>query len=222
MSYKYIIMCGGDYGAWVTTRQLAMFNGEHLVERTIRLLRENGIEDISISSNNEGFDQFGVPVLHHDNDYITTPHYSTSGIWCNAFYPTDVPTCYVFGDVFFSPAAIKTIVETETDDIAFFGSAPPFGKGYPKPWIEPFAFKVVNNQHLRQACEDVKRLRDLGRFWRDPIAWEVWNVISRGPDGDVNFIDYSSYIHINDYTCDIDGPEDMGLLPPIERMAKNS
>ena len=213
---KYIIMCGGTYMSWKTLRQFVMFRGEKVIERTIRLLREAGVEDLAISSNNPEFEQFGLPVLKHTNIYNTWKYNVCSGYWCDGFYPTDEPTCYVFGDVVFSRAAINKIVKTETDDIMLFGSAPPFAPEYPKPWIEPFAFKVQNPEHLRQAVADVKRLDAAGRFRRRPIAWELWNVISRGPDGDVNIIDYKSYVHINDWTCDLDYPGDIELF---ERLA---
>lgn len=209
---KYIIMCGGDYPRWQKPRQLIDINGEPIVARTIRLLRDNGIDDIAISSNNSAFEGFGVPVLRHDNYYCCLVYNYTDGLWCNAFYPTDEPTTYLFGDVVYSPEAIKTIINTDTDDIAFFGSAPPFSWWYPKEWEEPFAFKVVNIQHFRQAIADVKRLYAEGRFKREPIAWELWNVISRGADGDVNHVDFASYNVINDYTCDIDKPNEARLV----------
>ena len=209
---KYIIMCGGDYPRWQKPRQLIDINGEPIVARTIRLLKENGVDDIAISSNNSAFESFGVPVLKHDNYYYALEYNFSDGFWCNAFYPTDEPTCYLFGDVVYSPEAIKTIIDTDTDDIAFFGSAPPFSRWYPKEWEEPFAFKVVNTQHFRQSIADVKRLYADGRFRREPIAWELWNVISRGAEGDVNYIDFASYNIINDYTCDIDKPNEARLV----------
>ena len=212
---KYIIMCGGEYPKFQTPRQLLKVKGETLVERTIRLLRENGIEDIAISSNDDIFRMFGVPVLKHENNYVGIEYNNCRGIWCEAFYPTDEPTCYLFGDVVYSPEAIKTIVEYQTDDIMFFGSAPPFRPPYPKWYEEPFAFKVQNTEHLHKAVEDVKRLHSEGRFKRQPIAWEVWNVISRGADGDINTIDYHSYVRINDYTCDIDKPDEVQILESL-------
>lgn len=214
---KYIIMCGGNYRAWEKPRQLLPFAGEPIVARTIRLLAEHGIEDIAISTNKPGFDGYGVPVLVHANSYDTIAYNQSYGHWVDAFYPTNVPTCYLFGDVVYSDAAIKTIIETETNDIAFFGSAPPFAREYIKHWIEPFGFKVVNTDHLRQAIEDVKRLDREAKFTRRPIAWELWNVISRGPDGDVTTIDYNSYVVINDYTCDIDKPDEIPLLEEMAR-----
>ena len=42
---KYIIMCGGEYKQWETPKQLSVVKGEVLVERTVRLLKENGIKE---------------------------------------------------------------------------------------------------------------------------------------------------------------------------------
>ena len=202
---KYIIMCGGTYHQWMQPRQLIRIRGEPNIERTIRLLRENGITDIAISSNNEIFDGFGVPVLHHENSYTAFGKDDVTGLWVEAFYPTEEPVCYLFGDVVFSPDAIRTIVGTSTDDIMFFASCPPFAPEYHKPYAEPFALKVVNQKHLQQSIEDVKRLYADGMLNRKPIMWELWQVII---GGDPKTIDYGSYTAINDYTCDIDYPSE--------------
>lgn len=203
---KYIIMCGGDYRKWETPRHLTVINGEEIVARTIRLLQENGVEDIAISSNNDVFEKFGVPVLRHENKYDVRGYNDFDGHWYNAFYPMEEPVCYVFGDVYFSPEAIKTIVETETTDIQFFASAPPFAKEYPKKWAEPFALKVYDTKRFKNALQSLRYFDNRGMFNRKPIMWELWNVIT---GGDLNRIDYSSYIAINDYTCDIDDPCEM-------------
>ena len=208
---KYIIMCGGTYEYWPQPKQLTVIDGEPIVARTIRLLRENGVEDIAISSNNAVFEQFGVPVLKHDNSY----HVDARGIvgyWCDAFYPTEEPVCYIFGDVVFSPEAIKMIVETETTRIQLFASAPPFAPEYPKPWAEPFALKVWNTEHLKDALHSLKYFAKEGMFDRKPIMWELWNIIT---GGDLNKIDYGSYVAINDYTCDIDYPDEADIFESV-------
>lgn len=206
---KYIIMCGGTYKRWEMPRQLTEICGEPLVARTIRLLREAGVQDIAISSNNPIFEQFGVPVLKHNNTLVVTETLGVNGYWVEAFYPTDEPVCYLLGDVVFSPEAIRTIVETETDDIEFFASAPPFAAEYIKPWAEPFAFKVVNTDHLKHAISLTKQYADQGLFKRHPIAWELWQVIQATP---LNNINYENYTKINDYTCDIDSKDDARLF----------
>ena len=206
---KYIIMCGGTYKRWETPRQLTEICGEPLIARTIRLLKEAGISDIAISSNNSVFEQFGVPVLRHDNGLVVTEELNVKGYWVDAFYPTDEPVCYLFGDVVYSPEAIKTITETETDGIEFFASSPPFAPEYIKPWAEPFALKVVNTDHLKHAVCITKQYADMGLFYRHPIMWELWQVIQATP---LNHIDYGNYTVINDYTCDVDCAEDIELI----------
>ena len=208
---KYIIMCGGTYEEWETPKQLLTIGEEPIVARTIRLLRDNGIDDIAISSNNPIFNQFGVPVLKHKNDY-GIQNGEECGDWVDGFYPTNEPVCYLFGDVFFSPQAIKKIVETETDDVEFFASAPPYAKKYFKKWAEPFGFKVENQEHFREAILFTKRIRAC--FDRLPIAWELWQVL-KGTQ--INVIDYTNYTVINDYTTDVDSKEDANKLNKIAR-----
>ena len=207
---QYIIMCGGQYNEWETPRQLMEINGEKIIQRTVRLLKENGI-DPYITTNNPIFEQF-APVIHHDNEYLAYDGRIVKGHWNNAFYLSDDPTCYLFGDVVYSPEAIKTIVEYQTDDIMFFASAPPFSKDYIKPYAEPFAFKVENMEHLKAAIKKENEIEEQGLFYRQPIAWELWQVISGAKPG---YIDYNSYVHINDYTCDVDRPRDLIKLTEV-------
>ena len=223
MVTKYIIMCGGNYKHWETPRHLSVVKGEELVARTIRLLKENGIKDINISSNNPVFEKFGIPVLKHDNLYNCRWHDIVEGSWFNCFYPTEEPVCYIFGDVYFSDEAIKTIVETETDDIEFFGSRPPFADNYIKDHEEPFALKVANQEHLHQAIEKTKELDKEGKFWRKPLMWELWTVINDAPLQKTKGEFPADYVVINDYTCDVDWEEDIRKFEKIlggENMVK--
>lgn len=198
---KYIIMCGGKY--WGFPKQLLHVMGERIVERTIRLLRAYGAEDIYISATNNLFygvsEKLRVPILRHDNDYVYGHEERHS--WLKAFYPSKVPTCYIFGDVYFSEKAIREIVRTETDSIEFFASAPPFDKRYVKRWAEPFAFKVTDTKKFFEDIEKCHRYDLEGKFHREAVSWELWQVI-KGTELDV--IDYTNYHAINDYTCDID------------------
>ena len=216
---KYIIMAGGKYEHWQLPRQLCRINNETLIDRTIRLLHNMHVswEDICVSTNvpiiREHCNTNNVKVLWmDDNNWVVHRPGHSSGYWCDAFYPMDEPACYLMGDVVFSQEAIKKIVATQTDDIEFFASAPPFAKEYPKRWAEPLAFKVVNQQHLREAQAEVRRLADQHKFRRAPIAWELWQVIKGTP---INKIDYTNYTAINDYSCDIDVADDVKKFESI-------
>lgn len=197
---KYIIMCGGKYGE--TPKQLLKVRGERIISRTIRLLRECGIQDIAISTNNEAFNDVGVHILHHDNDFVWGIN---SHSWLKAFYPMTEPVCYIFGDVYFSEEAIVKIVRTETDSIEFFASAPPFAPNYIKCWAEPFAYKVKDTKLFFEKIEECHRYDLEGRFHREAISWELWQVIKGTTLDQIN---YHNYTAINDYTCDIDDEEE--------------
>lgn len=203
---KYIIMCGGHYDKWEQPKQLTYIKGEPIAQRTIRLLREAGIEDIAISTNDERFQECGVPIIGHDNDFVVHGYNDYKGYWVDCFVPCNKPMCYLMGDVVFSPEAIKMIVATPVDDVMFFASAPPFSEIYCKEYAEPFAFKVNNQRRFRAAVNFVKENEHTGIFGRPPIAWELWQVINGESVRDIN---YENYIAINDYTCDIDTPEDV-------------
>ena len=205
---RYIIMCGGQYPKWETPRQLTHICGEPVVARTIRMLREAGVEDIAISASDSRFEAFDVPVLKHPNGFVAIK--DGGGSWVDAFWPTEDPACYLMGDVVFSPYAIRRIVETQTDLIQFFASSYPFSGSYIKQHAEPFAFKIVDQKRFREAIDFVRRNERTGIFIRRPIAWELWQVINHE---DVRMINFGNYIAINDYTCDIDTPED---APKIE------
>lgn len=199
MAETYIIMCGSNHG-YINgvPRQLVEIQGERVLDRTIRLLRENGVENIIVTATDLHFFDIDASVVCYDS----------SGPWVNCFLLDGVkaPVTYIFGDVYFSEEAIKKIVTTETDSIEFFASAPPFGKGYIKQWGEPFAFKVKDFRYFSDCIKKVKEIREKGMWKREPIAWEVWQVIKQTP---INQIDYGNYTIINDYTCDIDRPEDL-------------
>ena len=207
---RYIIMCGGNYQGWDTPRQLFKIGGEPVVARTIRLLKEAGVNDIAISTDDLAFAKFNLPLLTCNNDFsVNADHTESHGYWCSGFYPTDEPVCYIFGDVVFSPEAIRTIVDYETSDVMFFGSKRPFADCYIKDHEEPFAFKVENTDHFREALVEHKRLTDAGTHWRKPIAWELWFILcGTDPAEDLRNEKNNSYVGIYDYTCDIDWPWD--------------
>lgn len=215
---KYLILCAGTYTKWETPRQLIKINGEPIVKRTIRLLMECGVDkqDIGVTASKDFAYDFmrycDWVCFNNKNTYTTSEYNECSGHWCDCFYQMSEPCTYIFGDVVFSPDAIKKIVETKTNDIEFFASAPPFAKNYSKEWAEPFAFKVENQDHLREAKAKVKQLEILGKFKRKPIAWEFWQVVKDTP---INEIDYTNYTAINDYTCDIDTPEDIKFFEGV-------
>ena len=202
---KYAIMCGGSYGNFDEPKQFTKVRGERLVARTIRLLRELGQKDIVITSNNPEFDVFGVPRIEdRKNNFSQTKSWTDMrGWWLDAFHDFKEPCCYLFGDVFYSDKAMKTIVDAKTDDSLLFGSDPTSSEGYLcKTWYEPFAFKVVNHKRFFKGIDELKELYLQKKVKRHPIAWELYRHLQ---GLDVNSTQTEKhFVCINDVTTDID------------------
>lgn len=205
---KYIILADCSVG-FETPRQLTEINGEPLLKRTIRLLKENGIEDIIITSHDKRFDDLGAEKyepLH--NDYVP----NKSGYWLNAF-PIELinePVCFLFGDVYYSENAIKIIVESKTDSVLFLCSYQNKDKRYIKQHDEPLAFKVIDYKLFKKHIDIVKDIKDKGLCCREPITWELYRSIN-GQDINVHEMT-GNYIAINDESCDIDTIDDIMRL----------
>lgn len=202
---KYVILAKGGHKGFNEPRQLSVINGERLLDRTIRLLKENGVKDIIVTGTYT--DLKGVIVCNPtDNDY----DYNTGkGYWLNAFSDEFLvePVCFIWGDVYFSDEAIKTIVETKTDSTMFFCSYKNTDKRYIKKWDEPFGYKVVDVNKFKRHIAMVKQLYDIGYCNRNPIVWELYRSIN-GIDVNEHKLTDNVTI-INNYTCDIDSPQDI-------------
>lgn len=207
---KYILMCGGKYKQFKKPKHLSIINGEVLIERTIRLLKENGIKDIYISTNNPVFDYLNIPKLKHNNNFETDMK-QAKGYWLDAFYPTTEPTTYIFGDVWFTDEAIKKIVNYQTNSNVLFGTRIARNKEH-QNWGEPFAYIVNDTETFFKGIKDVKKLFDEGKTIRHPIVWELYRYL-HGLDINIQRIT-NDYVDIDDGTIDIDYPE---IINEIER-----
>src|SRR5690606_33060419 len=93
-------------------------DGETLLDRAVRLLRENGITDIVITGYDEryrieGTELYGPP----GNRFEVDKFYSPRERWNRAGN-----TLFVYGDCFFTPEAIATMCTTPAEHgVQFFG-----------------------------------------------------------------------------------------------------
>ena len=206
---KYIIMAGGEYKKFGIPKPLIEVKGETLIERTTKLLKQNGINDIYISSNNPEFDKYGVRLENKNNDFIVYENGTSKGYWLDAFYPTNEPTCYIFGDVYFTENAIKTIVEYESTENILFGTGCAKNLEH-KNWGEPFAYKVNKIEEFKNGIVEVKKLFDEKKTARHPIVWELYRYLH---NLDINIQNITTdYVVIDDGTIDIDSPEQVSKI----------
>ena len=208
---RYVILSDSSNSQpFIIPRQLSIVKGEILVERTVRLLKENGVEDILITSHDPRFDDLGATryePLFNDYNPKKNEGYYLSG------FPIELlnePITFLFGDVYYSENAIKTIVETETDSVLFFCTYQNQDERYIKEHDEPLAFKVIDYELFKKHIDIVKKLKDEGKTCREPITWELYRSIN-GQDINVHEMT-KNYVAINDESCDVDFIEDVELL----------
>ena len=206
---KVIIMCGGEYSLFEKHKSLSIINGETLLERTIRLLQDNGVTDYYISATNMLFERYGR-VLYHENSY-RNENGKVSGYWVDAYYPTEEPCIYLHGDVYYSEDALKKILNLNPTENIFIGNAVALNKEHLN-WGEPFGWIVVDQKKFRQAIEDAKKLQDEGKLERGyAISWELYRV-HHNLDPNKMYILDGTYLAIDDETIDVDYPEDIEEL----------
>ena len=84
---------------------------------------------------------------------------------------------------------ISEISDDYVRDIELFGSMPPFAKNYTKNWIEPFALKVKNTEHLKEAINKTNNptprlIKTINLFWVKvsfffvSLIWDYVNIIN--------------------------------------------
>lgn len=204
-----IIMCGGIYSNFKKHKALSVINGETLIERTIRLLKENNIEDYYISSNDDNFNKYGK-VLHHNNSYKYENGKNT-GYWVDAYYPTEKPCIYLHGDVYYTEESIKKILNLNPKVNTMIGNQYALNKERIKVG-EPFGWIIVNQKEFRKAIDKCKELQDAGKVDRGiAISWELYEVLN-GHDINDFIITKDTYFPIYDETIDIDRPEQIEIL----------
>lgn len=208
---KYIILAdSNNTSPFILPRHLTKINGEELVSRTIRLLKENGVKDIIITSHDKRFDNLGATryePLHNEYDPV-----NLTGYWLNAF-PIELlnePTIYLFGDVYYSENAIKTILETPTDSALFFCTYHNESELYIKHHDEPLAYKVIDTDMFKENINKVKQMKDEGICCREPVVWELYRTINNQYINEHKMT--SNYVAINDESCDIDTLRDIVFL----------
>lgn len=214
---KYIIMCGGKYSNFQTPKQLTEINGERLVDRTIRLLRERGVSEIYISSNDPRFDDCNARRIEHVNTYKYKDG-EVQGYWLDAYFPLNKPCVYLHGDVYYSEDAIDKIVSAKPEVNTFIGNAIAKNKKH-KNWGEPFGWIVVDQEKFKKGIEKTKKLQDKGKLERGyAISWELYRVLNKLDPNKQVIID-DTYLCIDDETIDIDEP---WQIEELERKVKKN
>ena len=206
---QVIIMCGGNYKDFEKHKALSFIRGEVLVERTIRLLKENNITEWYISTNDPSFDKYGN-ILHHENNFEVVDG-KPIGYWADAYYPTDKPTIYLHGDVYYTDEAMKKILTLNPSVNTFIGNELARNKEHYNIG-EPFGWIIIDQKSFREAIDKTRELQNEGKLERGfALSWEVYRVMNNLDPNKMYILD-ESYLSIDDSTIDVDYPEQIEMV----------
>lgn len=200
---RVIIMADGKGSRWGQhtgkTKHFIEIDGEPILERTVRLLRERGVDDIFITTHYDFYAQAGAQLYAPENndeeiDKFLAPH----PIWKGE-------TLMLYGDCYFTEEAINTILSVPCRRFVFFGryqGSELTGKRYG----EIFALKFKDHDLIKGACQEIRDNLDDERYGRG-AAWTLYRLLTGVPllKHELN----GSFVEINDLTDDFDTPKDL-------------
>lgn len=188
---KYIVMADGKELRWKQYMGIHKYqiriDGESLLERTCRLVRENepGAQLI-ITSHNSDICVDGAVRYEPKNNKLEVDRFTWELI--------EKDTVFLYGDCYYTEGSIKTIMSTETDGILFFGS-----------YERIFAVKIIDSDKFKSCIEYVKQQFLQGKI-SECIGWQVY-LASQGSNLEKKSIS-GDYVIITDGTRDFNKPAD--------------
>lgn len=197
-----IILCAGSGERWGgylgVPKQLVRIGKEALLDRTVRLLRENGVTNIHVVSNDERLKVEHVnlfsPALSR---WTVETLLSTRSLWAER-------TVVLLGDVFYSEDAMRAAIE-------FDGPVRVFGRSGPSwftscEWAEIFAVSFTREAIGRIAHAADCALQAAAGGGKGKL-WQMYYSLLGSPM-DEHRIDSDVFFVIDDFTDDFDSPED--------------
>ena len=162
-------------------------DGETLLARTVRLLRENDARaDIVITSHDPRYEVPGARRYEPQNNHLEIDRFTEELI------ADDV--CFLYGDTFYSESVIQKIADTPAEKLLFFGNERSI-----------VAIKVADGALFRQHVDRVRALFLAGKIEKC-IGWQVYQSFEGLPFGEKTIA--ADYILIQDGTEDFNSPAD--------------
>ena len=212
---KAIIICAGEASRWGnylnTPKHLITIEGERLLDRTVRLLRERGIEEIYTvvrSMTREyrvpGAAQYVAaldPEAHGDADKFL----SSRDLWNK-----HGRTLVFYGDCYFTEEAMDTIIGFASREWTLF-CRPQASEITGTPWGECFAHSFYPEDLERHE----NRLHYIIRLFKQGAinrlgGWEHYRAMTGRSGEDVGkHVMTTHYVTIDDWTDDFDYPKDL-------------
>ncbi len=203
-----LIFCAGGSAKWGyylgIPKPLILLNKESILGRTLRLLKKQKVspENITIVATDPILKQPGYNFFEPESSrWFVETLISTESLW-------DEQTVVLMGDVFYTPEALKTILNPTTASLQFYGRA---GKSLfsHKAHGELFGITFSKNEGAlihEHAQKVIKAAKSMGHG----KAWQFYRSIA-GFELDQKKTEKKYFVEIDDFTDDFDTPEEYDL-----------
>lgn len=172
-------------------KHLVEIDGERLLDRTVRQIKSyDRNAEIIITSHDERYEIDGATRYEPKNNVMEIDRFTYELI--------EDGVCFLYGDTFYTDAAMKIIVNTPTDKILFFGSNRSI-----------VAIKVTTAELFKKCIAQVKKLFNEGKI-KNCIGWQVYQCFN-GYEYDVKRVG-DNYVLIEDQTLNINNIEDFNSM----------
>lgn len=156
---KYIIMADGKGTRWNNynniPKHLVEINGEILLQKTIRQIHENDKNCfVIVTSHDPRYEFEGATRYEPLNNVLEIDRFTEELIEDNI--------CFLYGDTNYSDKSLKTIIETNVDDLMFFGNNKSI-----------VAIKIKDSKVFEKHLKNVKSLFLEGKI-QNCKGWQVY------------------------------------------------
>ena len=189
---KYIIMADRKGSRWNNYKDIPKhfieIGGETLLKRTVRLLKEaDPVCEVIITSHDPRYQVEGARRYEPKNNVLEIDRFTAELIEDNV--------CFLYGDTYYAESAIHSIVETQAEDLLFFGNEKSI-----------VAIKVRKAELFSYHVNRVRNLFLQGKI-KKCIGWQVYQSFLGLPFDEKRIAE--KYICVEDGTRDFNSPEDL-------------
>ncbi|MEE0742065.1 MAG: hypothetical protein ACLRWH_03955 [Emergencia sp.] len=189
---KYIIMADGKGTRWNNYQDIPKHfirvGEETLLERTVRLLRENDSSaEVIITSHDPRYEVKGAVRYEPKHNVLEIDRFTSELI--------EDQVCFLYGDTYYSEKAVDVIVHTQSDDLLFFGNEKSI-----------VAVKVADGDLFAHHVDRVRNLYLEGKIEKC-IGWQVYQSFLGLPFDEKKIA--QKYVYMEDGTRDFNSPEDL-------------
>lgn len=194
---RFVIMADGKERRWKkhlgTSKHLAEIGGEPLIVRTIRLVRQQTPKDteVIVTSHNKDYEFEGSLRYEPENNMYEIDRFTEELLTNNM--------CFLYGDTYYTEAAMKKIISADNEKTLFFGNRKSI-----------VAVKIADAGEFRHHKERVKQM-----YIDEQIdtckGWQVYQSFT-GQDLTAAPVIKENFVLLEDDTTDINTPEDYDRL----------